>query len=43
MCIRDRDYTEVMIKTGHIGIYTGGASQKILAPTVGKWLRERVG
>lgn len=38
-----KDYTEVMIKTGHIGIYTGGASQKILAPTVGKWLRERVG
>ena len=26
-----------------IGIYTGGSSQKILAPTVGKWLQERFG
>jgi polyhydroxyalkanoate synthase len=37
----NKDYTELCIKTGHIGIYTGGASQKILAPAVGKWLRER--
>jgi len=36
-----KDYTELEIQTGHIGIYTGGASQKILAPSVGKWLRER--
>ena len=35
-----KDYTELPIKTGHIGIYTGGASQKILAPGVAKWLRE---
>lgn len=35
-----KDYTELSINTGHIGIYTGGASQKQLAPTVGKWLRE---
>ncbi len=28
------------IKTGHIGIYTGGASQKIVAPGVAKWVRE---
>jgi pimeloyl-ACP methyl ester carboxylesterase len=34
------DYTELCIKTGHIGIYTGGASQKILAPGVAKWLKE---
>ncbi len=35
-------YTELAIKTGHIGIYTGGASQKLLAPGVSKWLREGV-
>jgi polyhydroxyalkanoate synthase subunit PhaC len=34
------DYKELPIKTGHIGIYTGGASQKILAPGVAKWLKE---
>lgn len=35
-----QDYKELPIKTGHIGIYTGGASQKILAPGVAKWLKE---
>ena len=35
-----KDYLELPIKTGHIGIYTGGASQKILAPGVAKWLKE---
>ena len=36
-------YTEVPIRTGHIGIYTGGSSQKVLAPTVANWLQERFG
>lgn len=35
-----QDYKEMPIKTGHIGIYTGGASQKIVAPGIAKWLRE---
>ncbi len=35
-----KDYQELCIKTGHIGIYTGGASQKILAPSAAKWLKE---
>jgi len=39
--VGSKDYTEFAIATGHIGIYTGGLSQKVLAPTVGKWLRER--
>jgi poly[(R)-3-hydroxyalkanoate] polymerase subunit PhaC len=34
------EYKELPIKTGHIGIYTGGASQKILAPGVATWLKE---
>jgi polyhydroxyalkanoate synthase len=35
-----KDYQELAIKTGHIGIYTGGASQTILAPTAAQWLKE---
>jgi poly[(R)-3-hydroxyalkanoate] polymerase subunit PhaC len=35
-----KDYQELPIKTGHIGIYTGGASQKLVAPGVAKWLKE---
>ncbi|MER2552637.1 MAG: hypothetical protein ABTQ28_05150, partial [Thauera sp.] len=38
--VGSKDYTEVPIATGHIGIYTGGLAQKVLAPTVGKWLRD---
>ena len=38
--VGSKDYTEFAIATGHIGIYTGGLSQKVLAPTVGKWLRD---
>lgn len=34
------EYKELPIKTGHIGIYTGGASQKILAPGVAEWLKQ---
>ena len=39
--VGSKAYTELPINTGHIGIYTGGASQKILAPSVAKWLREQ--
>lgn len=35
------DYTEMAIPAGHIGIYVGGKAQKMLAPGVSKWLRER--
>ena len=34
-----KDYEELCIKTGHIGIYTGGASQTILAPSASAWLK----
>lgn len=36
-----KDYTEMAIPAGHIGIYVGGKAQKILAPGVATWLRER--
>lgn len=35
-----KDYQELAIKTGHIGIYTGGASQKLVAPNIANWLKE---
>lgn len=35
------DYTEMAIPAGHIGIYVGSKAQKMLAPGVAKWLRER--
>jgi polyhydroxyalkanoate synthase len=35
------DYTEMAIPAGHIGIYVGGKAQKMLAPGVANWLRER--
>ncbi len=37
----NKGYKEFPIKTGHIGIYTGGASQKIMVPGVCEWLREQ--
>lgn len=39
--VGSKDYSEFAIATGHIGIYTGGLAQKVLAPKVGGWLRER--
>jgi polyhydroxyalkanoate synthase len=35
------DYTELEIPSGHIGIYVGGKAQKMLAPTVARWIGER--
>ncbi len=38
-----RDYTEVAVPGGHIGTFVGGKAQKILAPTLADWFRERSG
>lgn len=35
------DYQEMEIPAGHIGIYVGGKAQRMLAPGVAKWLKER--
>ncbi|MBT8419907.1 MAG: class III poly(R)-hydroxyalkanoic acid synthase subunit PhaC [Gammaproteobacteria bacterium] len=39
--VSSKDYQELAIETGHIGIYVGGKPQSILAPNVAKWLKER--
>jgi len=35
------DYSELSVPGGHIGTFVGGKAQKILAPSIAKWLRER--
>jgi polyhydroxyalkanoate synthase subunit PhaC len=35
------DYTELEVPAGHIGFYVSGKSQKMLAPGIAKWLKER--
>lgn len=36
-----KDYTELSVPGGHVGIFVGGKAQGILAPTIGAWLRKR--
>ena len=35
------DYSELAVPGGHIGTFVGGKAQKILAPSVARWLKER--
>jgi polyhydroxyalkanoate synthase len=35
------DYTELEVPAGHIGFYVSGRSQKMLAPGIAEWLKER--
>ena len=35
------DYSELAVPGGHIGTFVGGKAQKILAPSIAKWLAER--
>jgi polyhydroxyalkanoate synthase subunit PhaC len=36
-----KDYRELGVPGGHIGTFVGGKSQKVLAPSIAQWLRER--
>lgn len=36
-----KDYTELEVPGGHIGIYVGGKSRQLVAETIGRWLRQR--
>ena len=40
-CVSSKDYTELEFPGGHIGIYVSGKAQKMIPPTVGKWLDKR--
>jgi polyhydroxyalkanoate synthase len=35
------DYSELAVPGGHIGTFVGGKAQKILAPSIATWLKER--
>jgi polyhydroxyalkanoate synthase subunit PhaC len=37
-----RDYSELAVPGGHIGTFVGGKAQKVLAPGIVKWLKERM-
>ncbi|WP_213955681.1 class III poly(R)-hydroxyalkanoic acid synthase subunit PhaC [Variovorax sp. dw_954] len=36
-----KDYSELSVPGGHIGTFVGGKAQKVLAPSIAKWLKER--
>lgn len=40
-CVGSKDYTELEFPGGHIGIYVSNKAQKMIPPTVGKWLDKR--
>ncbi|RMG89770.1 MAG: class III poly(R)-hydroxyalkanoic acid synthase subunit PhaC, partial [Candidatus Dadabacteria bacterium] len=37
-----KDFTTLSFPGGHIGIYVSSRSQRELAPTIAKWVKERV-
>ncbi len=40
-CISSKDYQAIEFPGGHIGIYVSGKAQKMIPPSVAKWLSER--
>jgi polyhydroxyalkanoate synthase len=36
-----RDYTELALPGGHVGVFVGGKSQALLGPGIAKWLAKR--
>lgn len=40
-CVGTEDYTELEFPGGHIGIYVSSKAQKMIPPSVGRWLSER--
>ena len=35
------DYTELALPGGHVGVFVGGRSQKLLGPGIAEWLAKR--
>ena len=36
--MRDGDYKELALPGGHVGVFVGGKSQKLLAPAVARFI-----
>ena len=39
--VRTRDYTELALPGGHVGVFVGGKTQALLGSGIAKWLAER--
>ena len=40
LCIGSKDYQELPLPGGHVGVFVGGKSQTLLAPGIANWLAE---
>lgn len=39
--VGSKDYTELALPGGHVGVFVGGRSQKLLGPGIAEWLQKR--
>ena len=40
LCVGSKDYQELPLPGGHVGVFVGGKAQKLLAPGIANWLAE---
>jgi len=40
VCVGSKDYKELPLPGGHVGVFVGGKSQTLLAPGIADWLAE---
>jgi polyhydroxyalkanoate synthase len=43
LCVGSKDYRELPLPGGHVGVFVGGKSQGLLGPGIANWLAERDG
>jgi polyhydroxyalkanoate synthase len=43
LCVGSKDYVELALPGGHVGVFVGGKSQGLLGPGIANWLAERDG
>jgi Na+/glutamate symporter len=41
LCVGSRDYMELALPGGHVGVFVGGKSQGLLGSGIANWLAER--
>jgi polyhydroxyalkanoate synthase len=40
LCVGSKDYKELPLPGGHVGVFVGGKSQGLLGPGIANWLAE---
>src|SRR5215210_1532277 len=40
LCVGSKDYQELPLPGGHVGVFVGGKSQGLLGPGIANWLAE---